>query len=744
MDYYTSTPDDVWTDGASSWLEGTSTHNNTYYLDYEVESATPEGTTNQGITTQYHSTHSVVYDAYGTSSTGGETKTGDTAQGVIFPPSQSKDPDNSTYNSGTTSNESRHSVLGDTSSRNKWTVFTSIHDGTNEDLPPGGLTVLYTVNRRITTKAKSNQTVGTEWETTNKTRVGDWSFRVQTTVSQATIVNGEPTTTWQIANTFKEYNTSHTTQWGEDITIKNDYTLSKTDLGEHTTHAHSPRRHSVFFMQADRGSNDYNLGDQLWTCSVVDLAVDEKSIGRFTDFYDSEGGETNTVEAGLKFSYSNIAVTKITYSVSTEWITIPAEGTNPEEVVGSTTQYKNGAVWHSSNASNTVTENITYDLGPISKSGAGVFYYTSQVTGYSNNVFTTGTAQAGAIATSTTTTHLALYSANTKTEFKQSITSRTREILISKYLSYSGGSSFIGMSKTTTTQFGGEAVMVTVSEWSSKYNVEIQKFTANESSVNEDLGLTYYSKSLVEPNLNWSPLAINDGFGEVWHRGPARGHGGPVGSFVQSSMPVFQTVSVGIVGGNAFGSQTLNLGNLATALAYEHVTVYPAASVPLPDGAARASFVSTVASAGQTASIAVTWTSTTMSGGMEVVTSRFATYTVRGISSIAGTYIRKDSLIFNTYNLRGGDLSPLRGGYGLGDNALNAAHTVRLNGGYAEWTVYNSSTSIASHSISDTQGTVSFTVAHSQAIVFSVEPLITMSWGVAINHFLSSVEFFPT
>lgn len=201
-----------------------------------------------------------------------------------------------------------------------------------------------------------------------------------------------------------------------------------------------------------------------------------------------------------------------------------------------------------------------------------------------------------------------------------------------------------------------------------------------------------------------------------------------------------------LASGGEFPGRSLSVGELPTALAYDSVTFFPARTdYPMTFyGAVSANYLSRVGSLGDVASIGVTWSSTTSATGeiTSTTTTTAATYSIGGASSIVGGFYRKDYITFNSSDPRG-DFG-WSGGFGMGDNAISNAYTVRLDVGYAEWTAYAGDESVSSGAISSSGGSVSFTIPGSQAIVMHAEPIISMSWGGGAGHFFSSTPYFPT
>lgn len=643
---------------------------------------------------------------------------------------------------------------------------------------------------------------------TTTTPPGTRSSRSSTTYSSSTWTTTASIATFTSSQTVSE-NTTATITYSADFRSTSTTTLifGTTFTVGHSTatttnHAWSPLENTVFLMNGNRNGDDYNLGNQLWVFSLGSLNATASTAGRFTDLFSSVSSATRTLFDYQKFTTSSVGITAITVSnnttATTSWTVTgftAGTGTNPDTVhtastnVTVSTTWKNGATWDSYShyvsgtshlisaaASNYSTATLTFSLGDVSTSlhtetvGSPVstistthFFGTYQETGYTDSGWTSTTSTMIFAASSTTESRLALHSPATTTQMIDARSTTTDETLISKFSSVGTDWHFVGLSKTTTTRVFTAPVSTTLSVWLNELNPEVDNYTTNSFftfspngsvatnySVSEARAITYQTENRRLPNTWSNPYeswtSFFTGLDNAWHRGPAFGYGGPGGDFTQSSLPVYLSVSIGLAGGGAFGTQTLETGNLPTALAYSGVTFFPDRTdypIALPAGAARAKYISRISSLGQTASVGVTWTTTTASGTSTITRSTAATYTVAGVSSISGSFYRELPLTFNTSDIRGG--APFRGGYALGANALASDYTVRIDGGFVAWTAFSSDSSVSSGSSSSTAGSVTFTVPASLAIVLSVEPIISMSWGGDRgDHFRSSVPYFPT
>jgi hypothetical protein len=638
--------------------------------------------------------------------------------------------------------------------------------------------------------------LGASIVTTAATQEGGWYLGGISTseTTYETTTTGTPSTTnvtsWLTEYTAFTVATSQTLSaltasvtYSEDITtvetttvVIGTNTLTVGNATATTTnHFHSPLENTVILMKGQRDGINYNLGNQLWKFSLAGgVGVDGSTLGRFTDLFSSVSDASITINDFQKFASTSLAVTAITVSIDTKVTTAstrtadtaPTEETNI--TVSSTS--KNGAAWNISNVSNTVTKTITVNRGDISTSSTSFppsisqthFYGSVQVTGYASSGFTSTTQSGLYGSTSTTTTHDRLHSPASTTQVHTIRSSTTHETLISKFSSVGTRWQFVGLSQITTTRVFTVATTTTQSVWEPKLNPEIMNYTTRSASTFEPNGevstnysksekreLTYYTQARLLPTIRSSTpdMTYTDWGDNAWYEGPPNGYA-VGGNFTQLDMPVFLSLTLGLASGGAFGTRTLRTSNLPLITAYPGITFLaasPERTISPFLGAKSISYVSRVADTGGTASVAVTWTSTTNSGTGTVTTSTGATYTIAGVSQIEGSFIRTEEISYNTFDPRATGEVSFIGGFGFGDNAIGRNYTVRIAKGYAEWTAYSSDSSISSNSISSTAGSLSFTIAASLGIVVKAEPIFSMSWGSlgGGNHFISSTPYFP-
>jgi hypothetical protein len=661
----------------------------------------------------------------------------------------------------------------------------------------GGTTVSRTALAATTGIGSRQASLGASIITTAATQEGGWYLGgISTSESTyGTTTTGTPSTTettrWVTEYTTSTLATSQTLSaltasvtYSEDITTVETTTVvigtNTLTVGNATAtitnHAFSPLEDTVCLMKGSRDGNNYNLGNQLWKFSLAGgVGVDGSTLGRFTNLFSSVSGATVTLNDFQKFASSSLAVTAITVSqnsavTTTSTRTASTAATEETNITVSSTS-KNGSPWNSSNASNIVTKTITVSRGDISTSSTSFapsisqthFYGSVQVTGYASSGFTSTTQSELFGSTSTTTTHDRLHSPASTTDAHTIRSSTTNETLISKFSSVGTRWQFVGLSQITTTKVFTVATTTTQSLWAAYLNPEIQNYTTSSTltlsannassatnySRSEIAALTYYTRRRVLPTI-WSrtpDLTYVEWGDNAWYEGPPHGYA-VGGNFTQLDMPIYLSLTMGLASGGAFETQTLRTSNLPLITAYPGVTFLaasPERKITPFFGARSISYVSRVADTGGTASVAVTWTSTTNSDTGTVTTSTGATYTIAGVSQIEGSFIRTEEISYNTLDPRANGEVSFSGGFGFGDNAIGRNYTVRIAKGFAEWTAYSSGSSISSNSISSTAGSVTFTIPASLAIVVNAEPIFSMSWDSAFggNHYKSSTPYFP-
>lgn len=685
----------------------------------------------------------------------------------------------------------------------------------------------YTGNGASTFIASFLQTVGS-WTTTTVSTATDTNFPFYNsnwttvsgsfTVSTNAIQTKTSSSTWTLSQGMTQSTTETVGTISTPVTYVADHTTFHTSSSTTTNtdtsgtvavpvtsetltfHAYSQKIDTVLMMHGGRNSDDFNLGDMLWSFKLSALGDTAESTGRLTDIFGSNGDATVTIVDFEKYKTNSIAVSEIAFSQDTIATTTSiVTGTFPATSTASTatTVYvysKGGAAWKeyetcttthvtgtgmatgtatttgiSLAASNTSTVNHTFSIGDVGTSlstwtagtetfSSTIFTHTVQITGYDETNFswTSTTETAFFNISSFSETRLALWNSTTTSMEIILRSTTTDSALINSYSSYMSGTDtsyfLLGKVSTATTRVYSFATTTSRKIYDSQFNEEARKYTTFSSysligggngetySISEAINVTHFSKYRALPQIRTTPDGLDFyqfSADVLANMNRARfsvlpyGYAGFGGSFEASTLAVKFTVEAGLVSGSAFSGQSFQFDALPTVSAYPGVTLFPvdpALSFGM-DGAARASYVTGLSGIG-TASVAVTWTSTTTattsSGTASQVTSLLATYTVAGVSTIGGTFFSEDNLSVNT----GASSFQLVGGYGVGDNNLGYPYTVFARSGYAQWTEYSAgqSTASATFSTSGSNGTVSFTVAGNKAIFFQFEPIFTCNW----------------
>ena len=806
MDSFTICPADVWTrnyDTASTrpyatWIEGSYSKS---IQENQTGSSSVSTTDAGGRTTAYSdglaSSHLTTTSRDGTGISEAYRSTEAYSASLVWNYIPTSDDVTFDTSNRSETKDLRQYLNGDTVRETLLTYSTALTYGTDEDsdetITP--VTETLTAMSDETAIAGSVGTVGQSTMTTAETTPGGWSLEITST--QSISLTGSITSTWETVLSESVFATSQTTYENatQDITYAGDYRSYNTDSQvEVTNHALSPLRNTVCLMNGGRDADDSNLGNKLWMFSLGTMATAATTEGRFTDLFSSVDSATATIEDYQKFKTSMLPCTAITVSINTvattTWTVTSTNGATGSVDVTVSTTSKNGVAWDSYDrfkvgtvhsisaaASNTSTATITFDLGDVSTSlhtytvGTAIvsethFFGTYQETGYDSSGFTSTTLTNSEAASSSSETRLALYSPATTTQTVAARSTLEEETLISIYSSVGTAWNFVGLGKTTTTRVFSAEVSTTLQTWLSELNYEINRYTTNSTSSYNPNGLNSTSYAIGEtrsetrrteerilPNTWAQPYQSESlffgGLNNAWHRAPAIGFAGPGGNFTQSSMPVYLTISIGLVGGGAFGTQTLRTDHLPTALAYDGVTVFPARTdfptqpLALPEGAINIKYLSRINSVGTGASVAVTWTTTSLSGTVTVKQTTAATYLVEGQTPITADFFKEKALTFDAPGLPG--IASCSGGYGIGNNALGNPYTVRLDGGFAAWTAFSAGSSISSATSSSTGASLSLSFAGNIAIAISTEPIISMSWGSNRNdHFASSTPYLPT
>ena len=602
------------------------------------------------------------------------------------------------------------------------------------------------------------------------------STQTKTSSSSWTISQGLTQNTTKISQTISTpitYAGDHVTVNASTVTWTGGSYTSPVTTETVTLHAYSQKINTVLLMHGNRGSDDYNLGDMLWSFSLSSIGESTSEVGRFTKFFGSANSATVTLVDFEKYKTNSIAVSEIPYSQNTATSTVSTiTGTGTSTVsTGATVVVisKGGLAWNSSAASNTATDAYAFSIGSVgtllSTSSYGspattfsetIFTNSVQITGYNSNFsWTTSTESQVFNSSSFSETRLALWNSTTTSMDIVLRSTALDNVLISSYSSYLSGTDtshfFVGKVSTLTTRVYSFGTTTSRSLYASNHNKEVQNFTSFSTyslpgggngetySVSEDFNVTNFTKYRATPQIRTTP----DGLDEYQFSGDVlanmnkarfsvlpNGYAGFGGNFQASSLPVNFTIGSTLVSGSEFAGQSIQFNALSTVSAYPNVTLFPVdanVSLDIP-GAARAEYISGLSSIG-TASIAVTWSSTTTdsntSGTFTKIINRNATYALAGASPIAGTFFTEENLSIGSE-----ESFQIVGGYAVGDNNLGNPYTVFAKSGFAQWTEYSPGQSIGTNTFSSSAGNgiVSFTVNGNNGIVFQIEPIFTANW----------------
>jgi len=701
-----------------------------------------------------------------------------------------------TESQGYTSADSASTTTVDQYKSNVFTIQQKIGDTTSYykqtyQAQDNALSTTYTTSSVFTATqlgydsktTSSTSSAGLSSLTSNAT--GSWVYYVTSTSSYSTSVISTTTgsttsysvssSTWSTVNTDLTIGTSLTTTFNTNSKLTYPYTTSTQGSDStftKTNHLISPYDDTVILANAGKTISNYNIGNQIWTFSKYYINLTSSSSGRFSDFFVSYDSNYIEVKNQSKFSTKSIAGTAITYSRNTRATTYSGGS------ITRTFESYNGIEYTATN--NSKTETITKNIGDVSTSitsygtNTGIqFYSTIQISGYDSlNSFTIGTTTEGAYTSSSTIVVNKFWNSAQSTESGYSRKTTTDEILYSSYLTSGTDSSFVGFKKTTTTNAYLVETTFTYPFWDIQLNPIISRYTSSYSnsysftngvstegnSIGETINLKLWTITNISPRI-WTNSPIYQENVAVY-KSPPIGYAGFGGNFNQSNLSVYQSISIELIGGGTYGTeQTLNSYDLPTALAYDNVTIFPDSiySSNHPYGAYLMRYISTNDSIGGRL-IGITWSTTSqtnytlkdITGGTTATTTQTivvkpATYSVSPVGLITGDFYSSGEITFNTSDVRMNN--NFSGGYALGNNAIGNDYTVSLGSGYVEWTAYNSTGSVSSAQSSESNGSISFTVPSSLAIVFNAEPILSISWTEGndyLDHISQSYQYFPT
>ena len=531
-----------------------------------------------------------------------------------------------------------------------------------------------------------------------------------------------------------------------------------------TNHLFSNATETICLMRGGREENDHHLGNMLWSFSHTQMDVSATTTGRFTDLFASVTDAVVTLPDYQKWSSESFKIHEIT--VSYDYITAITDtlgGTGLSRLVS-----MNGSPWNESDSSNVATITHTFAAGDVSYNPASNWYQTYQVTGYSvNGQWTTSSSTLAAAGFSSfSETYPALFSSVLTTLQLISRGSSAVEFLINSYSTKSNslgtGLVFLGGVKTTSVDLFHRQITVTLPAYLADFNSAVEKYQIAETGSDfghstrheEQISMTSFRQAGLVPGISVYNNYQQAAYAEIWFKCPAAGYGGFGGNFTASSLPVFFNVEIGLLSGSCFSSQTILKDNLPTVLAYPDVPfggvtcfpVVPEFTLHIP-GASSASYMGHLTDLGQSASLAVTWTSTTTTTGTPstLLTSLAATYTLVGAEQIMGDFYKTAQIggYFDTF-YHNTDV------FALGDNHLAESYDVRLYHGYFEWAEFapGDSTSGVTSSAFAESGSVSFAIPANRGIVYTIEPIYTAQWGPPSSgnphFFFSSTPHLPT
>ncbi len=268
----------------------------------------------------------------------------------------------------------------------------------------------------------------------------------------------------------------------------------------------------------------------------------------------------------------------------------------------------------------------------------------------------------------------------------------------------------------------------------------------------DELNMTQYSQFHLGPEIYKKPKNYNENVvNEARFRCYPNGFAGFGGSFNNGALAVHRTTTEGLHRGQTFSSdQHVFLGGFVSIA--DGVSMIPIfKGMDIYGGFESASIISIPKGIESIISIAATWTSTTKTGRASsdtAVTSRFATHTIKLKDSISGEFWKVEPMtVDNGYQDEFDVAGVFAGscGHGVGENFMRSSYRVILDAGYVEWTEYSGqkSTGGITKSASGSNGSVSFSVPWSHAIVFRAENLLTVKWekGEDDFNFFFSYEY---
>jgi len=587
--------------------------------------------------------------------------------------------------------------------------------------------------------------------------------------------------------TLTDQSTTLTQETTDQLTWSADITTADTA----TTHVRttwlfgSILQDTVFLMSADLASSDYNCQAFLWSFSHTDLDATATTAGVFTDLFASTTGNTITIGDYRKFHSSSVALTAISVSISTgtsggtttqftsyngtsfetsTTTTVSTTG-SPGSVTSTVTYTGNLSTTYSqswsidgvSSTLSTGTYTTTTDTGqPPATSSTTIFTHSVEVTGYdsSSSAWSSGTTSSTwGHATSTTGTHHILHSGFTTTTDVSIRSTTTDGLLFSSFTTTGTGTGtvriLLGSVSTSTVRVFSVRSSFTRLSYHADFHSQVSRYTTTDEAVgsfftvsaSDEFLATRWTEERVFPHMLARPGDDNmPPLNEVRHRCHPLGHAGFGGAFTASALSVHVTTTQGLASGETFTEESLIPP--AAQSAVRGVSFIPVPSVFVLGGTERAvasSLLSVPTAMTGEISVALTWTSTTTTGTATSDTSiisRSATHTLAVTSAITGTFHTAEAFTFNSAwreEFLPYDGGIAEGGYVAGDHLLGNSYEVLARSGCLRWSPYTStqSTAAATSSVTGSAGSVSTTIAASEAIVFTVENVITAAWSAA-------------
>ena len=595
--------------------------------------------------------------------------------------------------------------------------------------------------------------------------------------------NAFTTSTFSISTTntsqiSSSWNTLYTTLTGQNTTLTSatadiTYQQDSSTVLTATTHLRtsyafgSILQDTVFLMNANRASDDYNMGELLWHFGNSGFATSDSSIGVFSDLYSSSSARTITLLDRSRFFSESAVVTVVPLSIqsttSSDTITTYTYQTTLTSGLQSTnvltsTYSTSASLGDVSSYLSTYTQSTTTDTAqPPATISSTTFTHSYQTTGYntSNSSWTTTTSSSlWGFASSSTFTRTVYFSSVSTTQAQSFRSSTTDEVLISSFTTTGTGTDtvrvFLGSFSTATTRVFSTESTFTRATYPLGLHSSASQYTSTETAASggttsftrlNNFSITKWTEARAYINVSARPGNDNmPGYNEVRHQCHAIGHAGFGGSFAASNLIPYVTTTQGLAAGSTFTEATIQPP--ATRSACIGVSMIPISSGVTFGGlasAVRTSLLSYPTSIESVISLAVTWSSSTSTTSgtttTSTITTRAATHTLGLTSSITGTFWTAKSFTVNSNFRTELPDSPASGGFVAGDNALGSTYKLLARAGNIKWTEFSSeqSTSPLTGAASGINGSVSTTIPASHAIVFTLENIITARMSTVAN-----------